>query len=73
MGSRKDEITIRELDDGWEVAVIEDGVETVTPFVSEHYANNFAAGQMIRLNLQYVTREGHARMNGSAGPQLFSS
>lgn len=36
---------------------IEDGKQKTQAFVTEEYAANFAVGQVIRLNVDHITRE----------------
>jgi len=49
-------VTVRQSTGGWEVIVIEDGGVEIREFVTEHFADNFAVGQMVRMNLDRVNK-----------------
>ena len=49
-------VTVRQSAGGWEVIIIEDGGVEIREFVTEHFADNFAVGQMVRMNLDRVNK-----------------
>ncbi|ARP68245.1 hypothetical protein A9K65_033135 (plasmid) [Mesorhizobium sp. WSM1497] len=48
---QKDGVRVEHIDGQWAVQIIEDGVTTQQLSDNEEFARSFAAGQIIRLNL----------------------